>query len=72
MYKKIKAMPVVLAIALMMTGCQSGDENLAKKDSSPLKYVTLGEYKDLEIEQIEEKKELTDEEKAEQDRAGGT
>lgn len=65
MYKKIKAMPVVLAIALMMTGCQSGDENLAKKDYSPLKYVTLGEYKDLEIEQIEEKKELTDEEKAE-------
>ena len=45
MYKKIKAMPVVLAIALMMTGCQSGDENLAKKDYSPLKYVTLGEYK---------------------------
>ena len=43
----------------------NGDENLAKKDYSPLKYVTLGEYKDLEIEQIEEKKELTDEEKAE-------
>lgn len=65
MHKKIKATPVVLAIALMMTGCQSGGENLAKKDYSPLKYVTLSEYKNLEIEQIEEKKELTDEEKSE-------
>ena len=56
MHKKIKTVSAILAVALMMTGCQSGGENLAKRDYDPLEYVTLGEYNDLEIEQVEEKK----------------
>lgn len=65
MHKRFKYLTAVLALLLVMTGCRSGGENVAKKDYSALDYVTLGEYKELEVEQVEEKKELTVEEKEE-------
>ena len=65
MHKRIKCLAAVLTLSMVMTGCQSGGENVAKKDYNALDYVTLGEYKGLEVEQVEEKKELTAEEKEE-------
>lgn len=62
MHKITKTLAAALTLSLVMTGCQSGG-NLAKRDYKALDYVKLGEYKGLEAEQIEEKKELTEEEK---------
>lgn len=62
MHKIKKTLAAALTLSLVMTGCQSGS-NLAKRDYKALDYVKLGEYKGLEAEQIEEKKELTEEEK---------
>ena len=63
MQKKIKGMAAMLALAMIMAGCGAGGKDLAKKDYSASKYVTLGEYKGLEVEQVKEKKELSAEEK---------
>lgn len=65
MNKKMKYLGAVLTLALIMTGCQSGGEDLVKKDYKALDYVELGEYTGLEVEQVEEKKELTEDEKEE-------
>lgn len=63
MNKKKAFLAAVLALAFAMTGCRSGGENLAEKDYRALDYVKLGEYTALEVEQVEEKTELTLEEK---------
>lgn len=65
MYRKTKYLAAVLTLTVMMTGCQSGGENLAAKDYKALDYVELGDYTGLEVEQIQEKEQLTEEEKEE-------
>lgn len=65
MYRKTKYIAALLTFSVIMTGCQSSGENLAAKDYKALDYVELGEYTGLDVEQIQEQKELTEEEKEE-------
>ena len=65
MYKKKTGLAALLIGAVILGGCGSTGENLAAKDYKASEYVTLGEYTGLSVNQIEEKKELTDDEKEE-------
>lgn len=61
MKKKLVLAAAALA-AVSMTACGSQSENVAAKDYKASDYVTLGTYTGLEVQQIQEKTELTDEE----------
>lgn len=65
MKNRRKYLMAALTISLLMTGCQSGKGNLVEKEYKALDYVELGEYTGLEVQQIREKEELTEEEKEE-------
>lgn len=58
MKKKTGFAALMLCVAIL-GGCQSTGENLAAKEYKASEYVTLGEYTNLAVNQIEEKKELT-------------
>ena len=61
MKKKLVLAAAALA-AVSMTACGSQSENVAAKDYKASDYVTLGTYTGLEVQQVREKTELTDEE----------
>lgn len=65
MWKKKTGLAAVLIGAMILGGCGSTGENLAAKEYKASEYVTLGEYTGIVVNQIEEKKELTDDEKEE-------
>ena len=65
MWKKKTGLAAVLIGAMILGGCGSTGENLAAKEYKASEYVTLGEYTGIAVNQIEEKKELTDDEKEE-------
>ncbi len=64
MHKNVKGLALILTAALAMTGCGTA-KNLAATSYKASDYVELGEYTGLEVEQIQEITELTDEEKEE-------
>lgn len=62
MKKKTLVLAAAALTAVGLTACGSQSDNLAAKDYKANDYVTLGTYTGLEVNQIEEKTSLTDEE----------
>ena len=62
MHKKKLILAAAALAAVSMTACGSQSENLAAKDYKATDYVTLGTYTGLEVNQIQEKTALTEEE----------
>lgn len=65
MNKKNIILAITALAAVSLTACGGQNENVAAKDYKASDYVTLGNYKGLEVKQIQEKTKLTaDEEEA--------